>query len=111
MSISVLAKLSDSIKDRKDALFMRETLITEWQTKIITAVVAASAQDESGKFAKEVGKIRFPWEEFGFPEVVGKSKETEIDLSDLSYLEGAGDASAADKNAGKQLPAFFGGPQ
>ena len=107
MRISVLSKLSDSIKDRKDAQFLQNTLIAEWQVRTTISVIASAAQDESGKFAKEVGKIRFPWEEFGFPEVLGKT-EKDFDPDDLSYLE-TGDLSAADRNAGKALQSFFGG--
>lgn len=106
MKISILSKMVDIIKERHDVTFMRDTMALEWQTQVLAVVTAKTAQDESGKFAKEVGKMRFPWKEFGYPEVLGE-KEDDFDPNDLSYLE-TGDLSAADKNAGKNLPSLGG---
>lgn len=111
MRISVLSRLVDSIKERIDARFVRDTLVTEWQTKMITHVAAAAVQDESKKFVKQVqDAVKFPWANMGYAEIAENVEEEKTyDLSDLSYLEGAGDTSAADKNAGKTAPSFLGG--
>lgn len=105
LTIAKLSKLIEAIKERNDAKFVRDTIITEWSTKMVASVVAGTAQDESGKFKKSVDKLRFPWKEFGFGQIETLEQPEENDPNDLSYLE-TGDMLAADKNAGKQLPSF-----
>lgn len=111
MTVAKLARLVSSVKSRRDSVFIRQTSITEWSTRLIATVVAGTAQDESGKFQGQVAKIGFPWAEFGFPEVAGAmssagSLSDAGEPGDLSYLE-TGDTSAAEKNAGKDITSVF----
>lgn len=60
----------DSIKERQKAKLKQSVLIQEWAAKHVAGVVAGSVEDKGGKFQKAVSKQRFPWKEFGFPEMV-----------------------------------------
>lgn len=109
MTIAKLSRLLESVRERSRARFIQENILLEWATKVTINTIAATAQDESGKFAKEINKIRLPWTQFGFPEVVGEQHEEqeEYDPNSKPAWVQQGDSSAADKNVGKSFP--FGG--
>lgn len=54
----------------------------EWAAKHIAVTVAGAAGEGAEKYQKSISKVRFPWAEFGFPEMVGDVEEDD----DEEYL-------------------------
>jgi len=75
----------DNIKERQRVRLKQTIVIQEWAAKHIAGVVAGSVEDKGGKFQKAVSKQRFPWKEFGFPEMVNEDDDYD-DEDDTEYF-------------------------
>jgi hypothetical protein len=82
-TIANLSKMVDNIKERQKAQLKQSIIVQEWAAKHVAGVVAGAAGDD-GKYQKAVSKQRFPWKEFGFPEMVGD--EDYKDEDDTEYF-------------------------
>lgn len=102
LSVAKVRGYLDAAMARRKAEFRRSIALTEWSTRLLgqATLAAAGAKSEA---QKEIGKASFPWEEDKAEE--DKKSEPLAEGDDLSFIE-TGDTKAAEKNAGKNLPAL-----